>query len=204
MPLVVFTGGARSGKSSAAQHLAHLRSLQTGAGVRVVVFGRDDGLDAEFGERIARHRASRPASWETVECRSSEQLETALDFHGVVLIDCVGTLLGLVMEEAFAEGSGSLAEAPAEAVPAGYEEAVEQRFGALLESIRGREADTVVVSNEVGDGLVPLHATGRLFRDLMGRANRALVSSAQTSYACVCGRLIDLTALPEQSHWPTD
>ncbi len=60
------------------------------------------------------------------------------------------------------------------------------------------------MTNEVGDGLVPAYASGRLFRDVLGRANRMLVSRADRSYLTVCGRLVDLSALSASPAWPED
>ena len=67
-----------------------------------------------------------------------------------------------------------------------------------------REGDTIVVSNEVGDGLVPAYATGRLFRDLLGRANRRLIDAADSAWLVVAGRLVDLGALGHDAAWPED
>ena len=67
-----------------------------------------------------------------------------------------------------------------------------------------RRGDTVVVTNEVGGGVVPAYALGRVFRDVLGRANRALVDGADAAYLCVAGRLVDLHARPTQAIWPED
>lgn len=204
MAHVVFTGGARSGKSVAATRLAAARE-RDGHQVTVVVFGRVDESDPEFAERVRRHREERQASWVTREIEFASGLEAVLEAEGVIVIDCVGTLLGLVMEEEYdAHGAGTLESAPASALPSRYERAVGSRFDLLIDAIVRRPGDTIVVTNEVGEGLVPSWATGRLFRDLMGLANRRLVGSADAAYLCVTGRLIDLSRLPAQVHWPED
>lgn len=211
MALVAITGGARSGKSAVAQRMIARRAQATGAPVRVLVFGRADGSDPEFGERIARHRASRPASWQTVEVASVQGFVEALGFEGLVLIDCLGTLLGLVMEESYASSAdavdtpdGGLGEAPAHALPVGYDSAVEASLGYVVTAVLSRSGDTVVVTNEVGDGLVPTHASGRLFRDVLGRANRTIVTASDSAFLCVCGRLVDLASLHDDANWPAD
>lgn len=208
MALVVFTGGARSGKSSAAAMLARSRELD-GAAVCAVVFGRVSDSDPEFAERVRRHREDRPASWVTCEVCSAGELREAIAGDRVVVLDCIGTMLGLVMEEEYGADAGdiggeALAAAPADVLPNGYETRVERRFMDLVDALLGRGGDTVVVTNEVGDGLVPSYATGRLFRDLMGQANRMLVASADAAYVCVAGRLVDLSALPCEARWPED
>ncbi len=100
MALVVFTGGARSGKSGAATRLVTSRVGDGGA--TIVVFGRETE-DDEFAERIARHRAERPAHWTTVEAQDASGWTAGVPEGETVLIDCMGTLLGLIMDEAGSE-----------------------------------------------------------------------------------------------------
>jgi adenosylcobinamide kinase/adenosylcobinamide-phosphate guanylyltransferase len=172
MSLVVFTGGARSGKSSAAGRLAALRAAD-GASVCVVAFGRD-GVDDEFSARVAAHRDARPASWTTIE-------------------------------QAYSECSPvPLSHAEDADLPAGLERSVRLLFDPVVEWLAQRDGDTIVVTNEVGDGVVPAFASGRLFRDMLGRANRQLVDRADASFLCVAGRLVALDALPREAGWPAD
>lgn len=202
MALVVITGGVRSGKSAAAQRLALLRA-RDGAEVIVAVFGR--GSDAEMADRIARHRSERPEDFATLEVGDPSNWITQIDDAALLVVDCLGTLLGLVMERAWCEfGDGPLGDAVAGQLPAGLESAVVTEFDALVENIAARPGDTVVVTNEVGLGVVPSWASGRLFRDLLGRGNRRLVSAADAAYLCVCGRMIDLTDQPIAAAWPRD
>jgi adenosylcobinamide kinase/adenosylcobinamide-phosphate guanylyltransferase len=67
-----------------------------------------------------------------------------------------------------------------------------------------RPGDTILVTNEVGDGVVPAFPAARLFRDVLGRANRRLVQSADAAYLVVCGRTIDLLEGPGRVEWPRD
>lgn len=178
MALVVFTGGARSGKSAAAQALA-LRREMDGGRVVVAVFGKAMPDDLEFAERIARHRADRPASFETLEADAASEWMERVPDDCVLVIDCLGTLLGLAMD--------SIAD-----------------FDRAIDWILGRTGDTIVVTNEVGDGVVPAYASGRVFRDVLGRANRQLISSADAAWLCIAGRLLDLERLPQEARWPAD
>jgi adenosylcobinamide kinase/adenosylcobinamide-phosphate guanylyltransferase len=203
MALVVFTGGARSGKSAAAQSLARARSAG-GQQVVALVFGLV-GDDAEMADRVAAHRADRPEEFVVVEARDSR---TALDLVGpesLLLLDCLGTLVGMVMAEEWpsAEQGYELVDAGSD-LPVGYAEAVEERVGTVVSALSGRTGDTIVVTNEVGDGVVPPYASGRLFRDVLGRANRALVARADSSFLVVCGRLMELSALSASPPWPED
>jgi len=208
MALVVFTGGARSGKSSAAQRLAETRA-SGGVDVVVVVFGRESAADPEFAARVAAHRAGRPGSWRTFEAVDARSWIEQIPADTLLVLDCLGTLMGLCMEEAYAETSrGELAHADAASLPAGFESAVAARFGVGLEwLLRRSESDgagTIVVTNEVGEGVVPEWASGRFFRDELGRANRMLVDAADAAYLCVAGRLVELHGLDRDARWPED
>ncbi len=195
MGLVTFTGGARSGKSHAAQVMAE----RCVGDIAVVVFGVSEG-DSEMSERIAQHQASRPAEWRVVEARNSvEWTERVRD--EVLIVDCLGTLLGTVMGEVLAEKGTSDMDTVTE-LPSGFEPEVEKRFAALVAWLIRRLDHTIVVTNEVGDGIVPAYATGRAFRDILGRANRTLVDHSERAYLVVAGRLIELGSLPTQGTWP--
>lgn len=196
--LVVVTGGARSGKSGVAQAMAAGR----GGPVTVVVFGDATG-DPEMDERIERHREDRPDGWTTVEPRSAEGWLDDVAPGALLLVDCLGTLLGRVMEDVWAEdGSGPFGGT--ETLPGGYAERVGSRLAEVIESLLARDGDTIVVTNEVGDGVVPAFASGRLFRDALGRANRSLVDRADAAWLVVAGRCVDLNALPRDARWPED
>lgn len=187
MALVVFTGGARSGKSVAATELARLRSLD-GSRVVVAVFGDPNG-DEEMAARITRHQTDRPEGFDVVEAADGLSWLEDVPDDALLLVDCLGTLVFRVMTE---EG------------PDASTEAVEARVSQVVSSLIRRAGDTIVVTNEVGDGVVPAHASGRVFRDILGRANQSLVSASDAAYLVVAGRLIDLAALPGTARWPTD
>jgi adenosylcobinamide kinase / adenosylcobinamide-phosphate guanylyltransferase len=204
--LVVITGGARSGKSKAAEHLAYERGL-LGAHVVVVVFGHSaSDTDTEFAERIARHQSARPAGFRTLEASGDVSWLADADAETLLVVDCLGTWLGRVMEDVWESLATpeTLAAADAATLPAGFDEQCAARLDSAVEALTRRTGDTIVVTNEVGDGLVPTHATGRLFRDLLGRANRALVASADAAYVVIAGRCVDLSALPGRASWPED
>lgn len=202
MTLVVFTGGARSGKSAAAQRLAEQR-VADGVRATVAVFGAT--RDAEMADRIERHRAQRPAGFSTIEATDATSWTVTVPDEHLLLVDCLGTLLGLAMEEAWeASARGTLADAEAIALPDGFEAALAERFEPTLAWLFGRRGDTIVVTNEVGLGVVPEWASARLFRDVLGRANRALVDAADLAYLVVAGRMVGLSGLPCDARWPED
>lgn len=195
MSLVVLTGGSRSGKSNVACALGQ----ECAGAVTFVGFAHTEN-DHEMKRRVDMHRAARPTEWHTVEARDSVEWTLRVG-DGVLLIDCLGTLLGLVMSEVYAETAG-VALNDSTDVPPGFEIEVERRFAALVGWILRRWDHTIVVTNEVGDGIVPSYASGRVFRDVLGRANRSLVDRADVAYLVVAGRCIDLTEYPQQARWP--
>ncbi len=201
MALVVLTGGARSGKSRAAQDLA-CELDRRGRRVVVAVFGTGAG-DDEMAERIARHRADRPASFSVVEATDPWSWLEGLGPADALVVDCLGTWLGSAMAEAWAAGEQGAFSDATEASSA-YRGAVEAAGERIVELVCGRVGDTIVVTNEVGSGVVPDHATGRLFRDTLGRMNTQLTAAADAAYLAVAGRLVDLTALPQSVRWPED
>ena len=203
MALVVFTGGARSGKSAAAQALAERRLLD-GVPVTAVVFGTV-GDDAEFAQRVARHQADRPEAFALVEATDSRTWVDHVDPGALMLLDCMGTLVGMIMSEEWpADETGvALVDAGSD-LPLGYAARVEERVADAVAAVLTRGGDIIVVTNEVGDGVVPSHGSGRLFRDVLGRANRSLVGAADRSYLVVGGKLIDLGDRPSTASWPED
>jgi adenosylcobinamide kinase / adenosylcobinamide-phosphate guanylyltransferase len=207
MALVVFTGGSRSGKSRAAEKLALLRAEQ-GTHVTVAVFGHTaHGDDIEFETRIERHQRSRPASFSTLEGGGHPEWLGRVPTDDVLIVECLGTCLGRIMEDVWgdvAAADQTMRDADPTRLPAGFESECQEFLEAVVSGILAREGDTIVVTNEVGGGLVPHYATGRYFCDALGRANRVLVSAANTAYFVVAGRFVDLTALPRDTAWPSD
>lgn len=167
---VLVTGGVRSGKSAHAEAL-----LAKHERVRYVAAGPASD-DADWAARIGAHRARRPATWSTVE---STDLATALATDEPVLLDCLGTWLTAVIDAA------GLWEAPSERALAEVEERVAEAVAVL-------GADVVVVTNEVGLGVVPEHRSGRLFRDLLGTVNQRFAAACDEVHLVVAGRVLRL------------
>lgn len=172
---VLVTGGVRSGKSR------HAESLLAGLpSVTYVAPGPTtaEDPDPDWAARIAAHRASRPASWTTVESRD---LAGALRLDGPVLVDCLGTWLTAVID-----GRG-LWEAPSDDVTAVVIGLLDEAVGVL-----GARDDVVLVTNEVGLGVVPAHRSGRLFRDLLGTVNQRVATACDEVHLVVAGRVLRL------------
>lgn len=167
---VLVTGGVRSGKSTHAEALLADRPR-----VRYVAPGPAHD-DADWAARIAAHRQRRPASWTTVETRD---LAEALRTDEAVLVDCLGTWLTAVVDDA------GVWEAPSGVVT----ELVEEQMAAALAALGD---DVVLVTNEVGMGVVPEHRSGRLFRDLLGLVNQRFAAECDEVHLVVAGRVLTL------------
>jgi adenosylcobinamide kinase/adenosylcobinamide-phosphate guanylyltransferase len=173
--LTLILGGARSGKSSYAERLA------AAGGEHVLYVATAEAWDDEMRTRIEAHRAQRPAHWKTIEApRHTGLAVTALlagdDAKSIVLVDCL-TLLANNVLIALPEGS-SEAEAT---------EALMAEVDDLLAAWKDAAADWIVVSNEVGLGIVPAYPLGRLYRDALGRANQRIAAVADTVIFMVAG-----------------
>jgi adenosylcobinamide kinase/adenosylcobinamide-phosphate guanylyltransferase len=170
MALTVLLGGARSGKSALAQRLAG----RWDGPVTVVATGQ--ARDAEMAERIARHRAARPAGWETVE--EPLELAAALAACGrdtLVVVDCLTLWVSNLLEQGLTDAE------------------VGARAGTAAAVAAGRTAPTVAVSNEVGSGIVPAEPLARRYRDLLGQVNAVWAAAADRALLLVAGRALPLT-----------
>ena len=178
-PLTVILGGARSGKSTYAQQLAR----QNGGSVLYVATATAG--DEEMKARIAAHRAERPANWRTLEAplRVGEAIRRALAEQSadVVLLDCITLLANNV-----------LMQLPENASASEVTDALLTEIDALLACREESKADWIIVSNEVGMGLVPPYPIGRIYRDALGRANQRLAEAATEALLLVAGKPISL------------
>lgn len=203
MALVVLTGGARSGKSRMASLLA-TELIDRGHSVTAVVFG--EPVDSEMSLRIERHRAERPAGITVVEVSGGQEGWLGiLDGRQAVLVDCLGTCVSQVMSAVWESHQGAV-PAPDERTPLSpeYVEEVERRVGRVVDALCATRGATIVVTNEVGDGVVPEWPSARLFRDILGRSNARLIAAADAGYLCVAGRAVDIRAFPSRIVWPAD
>ena len=180
--LTLITGGARSGKSAFAE------SLATATALPVTYIATLEPLDEEMRDRVARHRARRPANWTTVEARTDLVVAVATAPEGdALLLDCLAVWASnrlLALDD----------EGPTPAALATLEDEVSRDLAAFLHAIAARSGPAIVVTNEVGDGLVPPYALGRAYRDLLGRANQQVSRAAAYAYLVVAGRPLALPA----------
>ena len=188
--LTLILGGARSGKSSYAERLA------TQHGGQVLYIATAQPLDGEMAERIADHQKKRPASWQTLEIPGAvgallqSRMQSGTLPADVILVDCL-TLLVSNLLLAVSSGAGEDLTVDEEAATA----LVETEVTRLLEAVRAIPAEWIIVSNEVGLGLVPPYPLGRVYRDLLGRANQRLASQADQVIFMIAGIPMHLTPL---------
>ncbi len=171
--LTLILGGARSGKSTFAQRLADA------SGKRVLFVATAEPGDEEMKARIEKHRADRPSNWQTIEeprelARALKEGPTA----PIVVVDCVTLWVSnlLLMPDASWEAAG-------------------RELETLLAWYRTRTVELIVVSNEVGLGLVPADELSRTYRDWLGWFNQRLAAEADAVYLMIAGLPIELKAL---------
>ena len=168
--LTVLLGGARSGKSALAVEIA------TGHGQAVTYLATSPTIpgDDDLAQRIARHRAERPSTWTTIE----EQLDLASALARadtpVVIVDCLTVWAGNMLHHGHDE------------------QAILDASDAAIAIATNRDLAAVVVSNEVGLGIVPDNELARDSRDLLGRVNQRWVAAADHALFMVAGRALPL------------
>lgn len=200
--LVLITGGARSGKSGFAERYAAC------LGSRGYYVATSRIWDEEMGERVALHRQSRQSSgfrWETVEepLKLAETLERlggnggkqslkgAEDGQAVILVDCLTLWLSnLVLESGASEWTREERRLA--------EQAAWEQVERLPEVLGRIAAPVLLVTNEVGSGIVPEYPLGRLYRDLAGRMNQRLAAASDQVFAVTAGIPVELKQLAFQ------
>jgi adenosylcobinamide kinase / adenosylcobinamide-phosphate guanylyltransferase len=166
---VLVLGGARSGKSSYAEGL-----LGRKHSVEYVACGATPGDDAEWADRIALHRARRPASWRTVE---TIDLTAVLGRSGPpVLVDCLTTWLARVMDDCGVWTGRT-----------GADERLAAAVDEVVDAWTGSRRRVVGVSNEVGSGIVPATPSGRRFRDELGVLNARVAAASDRVWLVTAG-----------------
>ena len=179
------TGGARSGKSRFAEALA------SGSGRPVIYLATMEPLDDELARRVAEHRAGRPHTWRTVEePRDPASALAAADGDACVVLDCLSLWVSNLLVELGAE--------PSLDAVAALDRELEAAVGRLLDAAATRGGETIVVTNEVGAGVVPDTPLGRAYRDLLGRVNQRVAAAATRAWLLVAGRPLPLP--PAEEH----
>lgn len=170
--ITLILGGARSGKSSYAQQLAEESSKS------VTFLATAQALDDEMSTRIQKHRAERPAGWDTLEIPYEISLRVAQIKSEVIILDCVTLLVSNLLMQYVKDDL--VEEAP-------FMLAVQKEIEELIVKMRQQQQEWIIVSNEVGLGLVPAYQMGRVYRDAIGWANQRLAREADKVVFMVAG-----------------
>ena len=175
---LLITGGARSGKSSYAEKVA------AGISEKVLYIATAVAFDLEMTERIENHKKSRPQAWDTFEgYKELDKVITDAKSYDVILLDCVTVMLTNLLWEY----PGMNFETPSLGVLAEAEEYVRTEFDKLLKAAEGYHGTLIMVTNELGSGLVPEAPIARSFRDIAGRVNQQIAAHCNEVYLTVCG-----------------
>jgi len=162
--ITLILGGARSGKSTCALNLAKKKK-------KVAFIATGQGLDREMRERILKHQQARPKNWKTFE---EPKNLTALisrigDDFDCIIIDCLTLLIANLI------------------LAKNKEKAILEKFKVLLSRLRRKKAKVILVTNEVGLGIVPVSKLGREFRDIAGRINQLAAKESGEVYFIAAG-----------------
>jgi len=182
--LILLLGGARSGKSAYAQQ----KATELG-GDRVLYLATSEAQDLEMHSRIEKHRSARPSSWLTLEALQDvgKAIRQANFNVGVIVVDCITVLVSNHLPAAASPREGPFGNPIADPFDAKIEADIMSEVEKLVACAREMDVVMIVVSNEVGMGLVPPYVLGRAYRDLLGRANQALARHADEVYLLVAG-----------------
>ncbi|NLM52594.1 MAG: bifunctional adenosylcobinamide kinase/adenosylcobinamide-phosphate guanylyltransferase [Firmicutes bacterium] len=173
---ILITGGARSGKSRLAEKIA----LQAKGPVAYIATAAV--LDEEMAHRVAQHRASRPQDWVTIEetldlVKAIEQVPPQTE---IVLVDCLTVWLTNCLLERYEEDFTAEEASQVEAQ-------IQDKLARFCQVVKNKPFRTIVVTNEVGSGVVPDTPLGRIFRDIAGRANQQVAQAADSVWLAVAG-----------------
>ncbi|MCD6183208.1 MAG: bifunctional adenosylcobinamide kinase/adenosylcobinamide-phosphate guanylyltransferase [Thermovirga sp.] len=177
--LILVTGGARSGKSSFAEKLAKEANKD------VTYLATCQALDEEMALRIEEHKKRRPKNWKTIEepLNASSVIEKEGKSDRVILLDCLALLVANLI---FSKGDST-----SELI----DQAVLNEIKTLAKISKDVPASVIIVTNEVGMGIVPEFPLGRAYRDTLGKANQILASEADEVYLLVCGIPVNVKQL---------
>ena len=160
--IILLTGGARSGKSTMALKLTAEHSPK-------IFLATAEALDQEMEDRIIAHRQERSEDWITIE--EPVLIEKVLEDHqeGCLVLDCITLWLSNLMMREYTEAE------------------IQKAVTRLAKSVVNRHSTTIIVTNEVGLGVVPEYRSGRQFRDLAGAANQAIANIADRVIFMISG-----------------
>ncbi len=176
MKIILITGGARSGKSRFAQELA------AKSGETVLYVATAEAGDEDMKRRIEEHKRGRPSNWHTLEITThiGSHIKQKIGRNRLVVVDCITLLVNNIFNQCGYQNDEQIDAAV-------LEKEVTMEIAELIECINQVDASFIIVTNEVGSGLVPDNRIGRVYRDLLGKANQMLAGRADEVYFMVSG-----------------
>jgi adenosylcobinamide kinase / adenosylcobinamide-phosphate guanylyltransferase len=179
--MILVIGGARSGKSSFAQDMA------ADSGRRVCFLATAEARDGEMSERIHRHRLNRPAEWKTQELEDGIRLGSFPEGVDLVLFDCFTIYLANLMAANGLDWEEEDEDLLSEEEVLDLMDRTEAEALRMLDEVSEQVDSLIIVSNEVGTGLVPPFRLGRIFRDLAGRLNQKMARRSDEVFLVSAG-----------------
>lgn len=179
---ILVLGGARGGKSQFAQDLAR------GFSEKVLFVATAQAYDDEMYARIEDHKISRPGTWRTLESPKAigEEIKDNLGHAEVVVIDCITMLIANLL------GEGWDVE--------GREKDVVEEINSLIKCVNELQATFIIISNEVGLGIVPENKLARYYRDFLGKANQLLARRADEVYLVIAGLPVEIKRIMDRGN----
>jgi len=177
--IILITGGARSGKSTYAEKLAMEENT------KVLYVATSIPFDDEMKERVKKHRSRRPSNWDTFEgYKDLKNIFTnqSLEFN-VVLLDCITIMVTNLILEKIGENIEIFSEEELNQI----EREILKEIADFLDAAMATTKSIILVTNEVGLGIVPEYKLARVFRDIAGRVNQYIASRAEEVFLVVCG-----------------
>lgn len=178
---IFILGGARNGKSCFARRLAEK------SGKKVLFVATAKALDDEMRVRIEEHKKNRPKDWRTLELTSGvgREVRRQIEDAGIVIIDCLTLLISNLLT--------------AKTDHAKAENVIMREINALIDCINKVAADFIIISNEVGMGLVPENKLARSYRDFLGKANQLIAEQADEVFVLMAGIPVEIKRISAQS-----
>ena len=177
--LILVTGGARSGKSTYAEKIA------VNSEEKVLYIATSIPFDEEMKERVKKHKERRSEHWGTYEGYKllKNIVNEEAKAYPVLLLDCVTILVSNLLYDEIGEEIESFSEEKLNAIEAMILKEIKE----FLDAIEKTSKTLIMVTNEVGFGIVPEYKLARVFRDISGRVNQYIASRAQEVTLVVCG-----------------
>ena len=182
--LILILGGARGGKSTYAEKIA----LEQG-GPDVLYVATAEAKDENMGQRIEKHQASRPQEWHTLESpmNVAQAIKSNMQGEKIVLVDCLTVLVSNILLANAGPEDDPFSDPSSDPFDARIEAQALEEAEALIACVDEMDGAMIIVSNEVGMGVVPPYELGRAYRDALGRVNQAMAQHACEVYLLVAG-----------------